>query len=113
MAQVLAFPCNSFGQQEPESNAGIKEFASKQYGITFPLFTKVEVNGPDAHPVFKFLNENLPKNDKLQVPPPPVTLTLYKIPLCTPELIPWCHSYGITFPLLTKDISFSTTGSPH
>ena len=65
--QILAFPCNSFGQQEPDSNAGIKEFASKQYGTTFPLFTKVEVNGPDAHPIFKFLNENLPKEDGLQV----------------------------------------------
>ena len=74
--QILAFPCNSFGQQEPDSNAGIKEFASKQYGITFPLFSKVEVNGPDAHPIFKFLNENLPKEEGLQVrsenlPPPP------------------------------------------
>lgn len=64
--EVLAFPCNSFGQQEPDANAGIKEFASKQYGITFPLFAKVEVNGPNAHPIFKFLNDNVPNTDGLQ-----------------------------------------------
>ena len=63
--QVLAFPCNSFGNQEPGDQASIKEFVRVHHGIEFPLFSKVEVNGPEAHPVFKFLKENLPKTGGL------------------------------------------------
>ncbi|GBG67743.1 hypothetical protein CBR_g871 [Chara braunii] len=51
---VLAFPSNQFGGQEPKSNAEIKKFA-ESYGTTFPMFSKVDVNGDDAAPVFKWL----------------------------------------------------------
>ena len=52
---VLGFPCDQFGQQEPGNEAEIKEFCRLTYEVTFPLFSKVEVNGPDAHPLFKYL----------------------------------------------------------
>lgn len=57
---VLAFPCNQFGDQEPGTEGEIKKFAQKKYGATFPLFSKIEVNGPNAHPVWKFLKEAKP-----------------------------------------------------
>lgn len=53
--EILAFPCNQFNNQEPGDEASIKRFASEKYGVKFPMFSKVEVNGTDAHPVFKFL----------------------------------------------------------
>lgn len=53
---VLAFPCNQFGNQEPGSNAEIKQFAAAQ-GATFDTFDKVEVNGDNASPVWKYLKE--------------------------------------------------------
>lgn len=53
---MLAFPCNQFGAQEPGTAAEIREFVSK-YGITFPIFGKVDVNGPNTHPLFKYLKE--------------------------------------------------------
>jgi glutathione peroxidase len=49
---VLGFPCNQFGGQEPGSNEQIKEFCSAEYGVTFPLFDKVDVNGANRHPLF-------------------------------------------------------------
>lgn len=49
---VLGFPCNQFGNQEPGSNEKIKEFCSSTYHVDFPLFDKVEVNGPDRHPLY-------------------------------------------------------------
>lgn len=52
---VLGFPCNQFGEQEPGTEAGIVAFCSKNFGVTFPMFAKVEVNGPNAHPLFQFL----------------------------------------------------------
>ena len=52
---VLAFPCNQFGGQEPGSNEQIVEFCSLNYGSTFPIFSKIDVNGDNAHPLFKFL----------------------------------------------------------
>ena len=55
--EVLGFPCNQFGGQEPGSEAGIGAFCEKNYGITFPLFAKIEVNGPNAHPLFTFLKK--------------------------------------------------------
>lgn len=54
--EVLAFPCNQFGAQEPGSNAEIKSFAEK-YGVTFPMMDKVEVNGDNAAPLFKWLKD--------------------------------------------------------
>lgn len=52
---VLGFPCNQFGQQEPGGEAQIKKFCSTNYGVSFPMFSKVEVNGPDAAPLYKYL----------------------------------------------------------
>ena len=49
---VLAFPCNQFNGQEPGSNKEIKEFCSSKYDVTFPLFDKLEVNGPNRHPLY-------------------------------------------------------------
>ncbi|NZA27343.1 glutathione peroxidase [Luteimonas sp. SJ-92] len=52
---VLGFPCNQFGQQEPGGAKEIREFCSLDYGVTFPLFGKVEVNGDGAHPLWTWL----------------------------------------------------------
>ena len=52
---VLAFPCNQFGGQEPGTNEQITEFCSLNYGNTFPIFSKIDVNGENAHPLFIFL----------------------------------------------------------
>ncbi|MBZ5740842.1 glutathione peroxidase [Nocardioides mangrovi] len=52
---VLGFPCDQFGHQEPGDDAEIAGFCERNFGVTFPLFSKVEVNGPGAHPVFQFL----------------------------------------------------------
>ena len=49
---VVGFPCNQFGGQEPGTAAEIGEFCSTTYGVTFPMFEKVEVNGPGRHPVY-------------------------------------------------------------
>ena len=56
---ILGFPCNQFGSQEPGSSRDIKEFCEINYGVTFPLFEKIEVNGKNAHPIFKFLKSRL------------------------------------------------------
>jgi glutathione peroxidase len=52
---VLGFPCNQFGKQEPGDAAQIGAFCEKNYGVTFPMFEKVEVNGSSAHPLYKWL----------------------------------------------------------
>ena len=52
---ILGFPCDQFGHQEPGDEAEIKGFCSLNYGVSFPLFAKVHVNGDDAHPLYKFL----------------------------------------------------------
>jgi glutathione peroxidase len=52
---VLGFPCDQFGHQEPGSEEQIRNFCSTNYSITFPMFSKVEVNGDDAHPLYKYL----------------------------------------------------------
>src|SRR5712671_4020800 len=49
---VLGFPCNQFGGQEPGTNEEIKQFCSSKYSVTFPLFDKIEVNGPNRHPLY-------------------------------------------------------------
>ena len=54
---VLGFPCNQFGGQEPGDSDQIGAFCQKNYGVTFPMFEKVEVNGDDAHPVYQWLRE--------------------------------------------------------
>ncbi|MHB1224865.1 MAG: glutathione peroxidase [Gemmatimonadaceae bacterium] len=57
---VLGFPCDQFGHQEPDDEAGIQAFCSLSYDVTFPLFAKVDVNGPGAHPLFQRLKEASP-----------------------------------------------------
>ena len=52
---VLGFPCNQFGSQEPGSSVEIAEFCAGKYRVSFPMFEKVEVTGPEAHPLFKYL----------------------------------------------------------
>jgi len=56
--EVLGFPCNQFKSQEPADEATIKEFVTTKFACTFPMFSKVEVNGPNAHPVYKFLKSS-------------------------------------------------------
>jgi glutathione peroxidase len=53
---VLGFPCNQFGKQEPGSNEEIKDFCSKKYNVTFPMFDKLEVKGTNQHPLYKELS---------------------------------------------------------
>ena len=55
--EVLGFPCNQFGAQEPGSADEIGSFCQKNYGVTFPMFAKVDVNGDDAHPLFQHLKK--------------------------------------------------------
>lgn len=57
---VLGFPCNQFRQQEPGSNAEIKKFCKLNYGVTFPMFGKIDVNGDTTHPLYVFLKKSLP-----------------------------------------------------
>ncbi|WP_250533811.1 glutathione peroxidase [Caballeronia sp. AZ10_KS36] len=58
--EVLGFPCNQFGKQEPGDAAQIGSFCETNYGVTFPMFAKIDVNGPNAHPLFKYLTEKEP-----------------------------------------------------
>lgn len=55
---VIGFPCNQFGNQEPGTNQDIKDFCSTNYGVTFPLSQKVEVNGPNTHPIYKYCKDS-------------------------------------------------------
>ena len=52
---VLGFPCNQFGAQEPGSADEIGQFCQVNYGVSFPMFAKIDVNGPDAHPLYRYL----------------------------------------------------------
>ena len=54
---MLGFPCDQFGHQEPGDDAEIATFCERNYGVTFPMFGKVDVNGPDAHPLFDWLRK--------------------------------------------------------
>ena len=58
--EVLGFPCNQFGHQEPGDADAIRHFCSTKYDVTFPLFAKIDVNGADAHPLYKFLKHAAP-----------------------------------------------------
>ena len=57
---VLGFPCNQFGAQEPGTADEIGAFCQKNYGVTFPVFAKVDVNGPNAHPLWRYLTQEKP-----------------------------------------------------
>jgi glutathione peroxidase len=54
---VLGFPCDQFGHQEPGNEAEIQQFCSLTYDVDFPLFAKIEVNGPNAHPLYRYLKK--------------------------------------------------------
>lgn len=60
---VLGFPCNQFGAQEPGTDAEILEFATRQYQVNFPLFSKLEVNGDGASPLYVWLRKAAPEAD--------------------------------------------------
>ena len=57
---VLGFPCNQFGHQEPGVEAEIVQFCTRNYSVTFPMFTKIDVNGPKAHPLYQYLKSEKP-----------------------------------------------------
>jgi glutathione peroxidase len=57
---VIGFPCNQFGAQDPGSNAEIAQFCQLNYGVSFPMMAKVDVNGPDADPLFQWLRTEAP-----------------------------------------------------
>ncbi len=58
--EILGFPCNQFGAQEPGSEDEIQSFCDLNYGVTFPLFSKIDVNGDSAHPLYAYLKRALP-----------------------------------------------------
>jgi glutathione peroxidase len=58
--EILAFPCDQFGHQEPGSDAEIQQFCQLNYGVTFPVLAKIEVNGENAHPLYRYLTEQSP-----------------------------------------------------
>jgi glutathione peroxidase len=58
--EVLGFPCNQFGKQEPGTDSEIRGFCDLQYGVRFPLFSKVDVNGSGTHPLYEFLKRAKP-----------------------------------------------------
>jgi glutathione peroxidase len=58
--EILAFPANNFGQQEPGTNEEIKNFCYTKYSLTFPLFSKISVKGDDKHPLYRYLTEQSP-----------------------------------------------------
>lgn len=57
---VLGFPCNQFGGQDPGNSSEIEQFCQVNYGVSFPMFAKIEVNGPAAHPLFQYLKQAAP-----------------------------------------------------
>jgi glutathione peroxidase len=63
---VLGFPCNQFGAQEPGSEKEIAQFCATTFGVTFPLFAKIDVNGDAAHPLFKHLKAATPDNEPIK-----------------------------------------------
>lgn len=58
--EILAFPCDQFGHQEPGTDDDIQQFCQLNYGVTFPVFSKIEVNGPQAHPLYRYLTDQKP-----------------------------------------------------
>ena len=62
--EIFAFPCNQFMGQEPGTSEEIKEFVTSHYSVKFQLFSKVDVNGPHTHEVYRFLRRNSPLYDK-------------------------------------------------
>lgn len=56
--EILGFPCNQFGKQEPGSSEDIASFCLKNYGVSFPMFEKIDVNGPTTHPLYQYLKSH-------------------------------------------------------
>ena len=56
---ILGFPCNQFGNQDPGTDEEIQSFCQVNYGVTFPMFSKIDVNGKNAHPIYKYLKNSL------------------------------------------------------
>lgn len=63
---ILGFPCNQFGAQEPGSSEQIASFCEANYGVTFPMFSKIDVNGADASPLYSYLKSNAPKQGDIR-----------------------------------------------
>lgn len=61
---TLGFPCNQFGEQEPGTNEEVSEFCQVNYGVTFPMFGKIDVRGESKHPLFRELVDNAPLEEK-------------------------------------------------
>lgn len=57
---ILGFPCNQFGRQDPGNNPEIEQFCQINYGVSFPMFAKIDVNGPATHPLFQHLKKAAP-----------------------------------------------------
>ena len=66
--EILAFPSNDFGEQEPLNNDELNSFCKKEYSVTFPLFAKINVRGIDAHPLYQYLSQKA-KNGKVNSKP--------------------------------------------
>ena len=64
---ILGFPCNQFGEQEPGTAAEIESFCKVNYGVTFPLFSKVEVNGEGTAPLYRWLKRETPGSDNRDI----------------------------------------------
>lgn len=64
---VLGFPCNQFGGQEPGSEEQIAAFCDRNYGVTFPMFAKIDVNGPDTHPLYQLLKAHAPETENQDI----------------------------------------------
>lgn len=58
--EILGFPCNQFGKQEPGDSEAISEFCELNFGVSFPLFQKIDVNGPNTHPLYQHLKSEAP-----------------------------------------------------
>ncbi|MBB2478812.1 glutathione peroxidase [Bacillus sp. APMAM] len=56
--EILGFPCNQFGEQDPGSNEEIAQFCTLNYNVSFPMFEKIEVNGENAHPIYQYLTSH-------------------------------------------------------
>jgi glutathione peroxidase len=61
--EVLGFPCNDYGEQEPDSNEKIRQFCSTRFGVTFPLFDKVHARGAEQHPLYAKMTQAEPKGE--------------------------------------------------
>ena len=87
--EILGFPANEFGAQEPGSEQEIQDFCSTQYDVTFPLFSKLVVKGPGQHPLYRALTEALPTATKLPGTDFRANLIGYGIDVGAPHDVLW------------------------